>query len=99
MPLLGCAAAGEPCRTSQWPPLRRTRASCTVDGTWGAQGVLSKLNAAKELMKEFIEREKRKAKEREDAKSEATKAAEAKKEEEQKESDKESKPATDVLKA
>ena len=70
-----------------------------ADGQCTMQGVLSKLNAAKELMKEFIEREKRKQKEREAAKSEATKAAESKKELEEKAADKESKPATDVLKA
>ncbi len=44
-----------------------------------AQGVLSKLSAAKELMGEIMEREKRKAAEREAGKAAAD--AEAKKEE------------------
>lgn len=73
--------------------------ACAHHADLPAQGVLSKLNAAKELMKEFIEREKRKQKEREEQKSEAAKAAEAKKELEEKEGDKVAKPATDVLKA
>ena len=39
------------------------------------QGVLSKLNAAKDLIKEFIERDKRKQKERGAAHTEAVKSA------------------------
>ena len=53
------------------------------------QGVLSKLSAAKELMQEYIARERKKAEERTAAKAEAAKPKEDKKDEHAKEAEKE----------